>query len=185
MGMKKKSKNTCVLLFFSGLILLAAAGCISGNSTPSGVASGENLFKPPTQPAPLQTNTPSAGNLLSLQPTPACQNGLAFLADITIPDGTIVAPGARVDKSWEVENIGSCSWNAEYSIRHVGGSNLGAETTLPLYPARPGTRAVINIQFTAPAESGTIHSAWRAYAPDGQPFGDAVYLQINVSTSQP
>ncbi|MHC1784321.1 MAG: NBR1-Ig-like domain-containing protein [Anaerolineaceae bacterium] len=183
--MKKKSKTYCFRALFSGLILLVASGCIPGNSIASSVPSEGELFKPPTQPAPLQENTPSEGNILPLQLTPPCQNGLAFLADISIPDGTMVAPGALVDKSWEVENIGSCSWNAEYSIRHVGGSNLGAETTLPLYPARSGTRAVISIQFTAPAESGTIHSAWRAYAPDGQPFGDAVYLQINVSDSQP
>jgi hypothetical protein len=185
MGMKKKYKTNCFLALLSCLILLAGAGCNSGNSTSSGVPSGGELFKPPTQPAPLQTITISEGNILSPQPTPPCQNGLAFLADISIPDGTIVAPGAMINKSWEVENIGSCSWNADYSIRHVGGSNLGSDTTLPLYPARSGTRAVISIQFTAPTESGTIHSAWRAYAPDGQPFGDAIYLQINVSNSQP
>jgi hypothetical protein len=177
--MTKKHKDFRYQIFYSGLILLAAAGCTSA------VPAAADVFKPPTQPV-LQTPAGSISTSDSPpQPTPACQNGLDFLADLTVPDGTLVAPGAVLDKTWQVENSGSCNWNADYSIRNVGGSNLGAETSLPLYPARAGTRADISLRFTAPAESGTIHSAWRAYGPDGQPFGDPFYLQIIVSNSQP
>jgi hypothetical protein len=49
-----------------------------------------------------------------------------------------------------------------------------------LYPARAGTNAVIQILFQAPAESGTYRSAWQAYNPDGQPFGDPIFIDIAV-----
>lgn len=164
---------------------MALTGCQPGSAGSANVPTDDTFFKPPTLPVPQQTAAPDTGAASTPQPSPPCQNGLAFIADITIPDGTVVTPGAVFDKTWEVENIGTCGWTEEYSLRHVGGSNLGAETTLPLYPARAGTRALINIRFTAPAESGTIHSAWRAYSPDDQPFGDAVYVQMIVSGAQP
>ncbi len=164
---------------------MALTGCISGGAGSANVPTSDVFFKPPTMPAPLKTAVIDSEAASTPQPTPPCHNGLAFITDITIPDGTLVTPGAEIDKTWEVENIGTCGWTAEYSLRHVGGSNLGAETTLPLYPARAGTRALITIRFTSPAESGTIHSAWRAYGPDDQPFGDAVYVQMIVSSAQP
>jgi hypothetical protein len=173
---KKCSRQT--ILFF--LMILSAASCFPNNSSPFARPSEGELFKPPTQLAAIATLSTTEVPR-SVNPTPPCQNGLAFISDITIPDGTVVNPGAIVDKTWEVENIGTCNWSAKYELRLVGGSNLSVETSQPLYPARAGSRAPIRIQFKAPTETGTIHSAWRAYSPDGQPFGDPIYLQIIVS----
>lgn len=183
--MKKKHKDFRPAYFLVGCFILILTGCLPGSPASVNIPTGDAFFKPPTLPVPEETAAPGAGVAKTLRPTPSCQNGLAYIADISIPDGTLVTPGTVIDKTWEVENIGTCGWTAEYSLRHVGGSNLGAETPLPLYPARAGTRALINIRFTVPAESGTIHSAWRAYGPDDLPFGDAVYVQMVVSGAQP
>ncbi len=43
--------------------------------------------------------------------TPVCEDNLKFVADLTVPDGTIVARGALIDKRWQVENNGSCNWD--------------------------------------------------------------------------
>jgi hypothetical protein len=183
--MKKILNHFRRLFFTAGCSILFLAGCLPGSSASAITPTQDAFFKPPTLPVPEETAALVAGGVKTSLPTPSCQNGLAFIADITIPDGTLVTPGSFIDKTWEVENTGTCGWTADYSLRHVGGSNLGAETTLPLYPARAGARALITIRFTAPAESGTIHSAWRAYGPDDQPFGDAVYVQMIVSGAQP
>ena len=58
---------------------------------------------------------------------------------------------------------------------------MGAPGEQALYPARAGTQAVIRILFTAPAQAGAYVSQWRAAGPDGQSFGDPIYIVITVS----
>jgi hypothetical protein len=110
---------------------------------------------------------------------------LRYLADITIPDGAIVAPGETIDKQWQVENNGSCNWNERYSLRRISGPPLDAPDEQALYPARSGTQVVIRILLVAPAEPGTYRSAWQAYNPQGEPFGDPIYVEFLVSTAGP
>lgn len=105
---------------------------------------------------------------------------MAFVADLTIPDGTVVSPGANVDKSWLVQNNGSCNWDSRYRLKFVGGLDMGAAIEQALYPARAGTQATIRINFIAPSEPGTYSTAWQAIDPFGEPFGDPVFMEIIV-----
>jgi hypothetical protein len=57
---------------------------------------------------------------------PSCTDNLAFLEDITIPNGTVVVPGESVDKRWLVQNSGSCNWDDRYRLKFVSGSELSA-----------------------------------------------------------
>ena len=77
-------------------------------------------------------------------------------------------------------NSGSCNWNASYRLKLVGGDVMGATAEQALYPARAGTQVPLRIVFTAPLLAGIYQSAWQAYSPDGAPFGDAIYMTINV-----
>jgi hypothetical protein len=107
-------------------------------------------------------------------------DGLAFLEDLTVPDGTVVSPGASVDKRWLVQNNGSCNWDSRYRLIFVGGLEMGAAIEQALYPARAGSQAAIRITFTAPDQPGTYTTAWQAVDPNGEPFGDAVFMKIVV-----
>lgn len=135
----------------------------------------------PTEPAlPSTLPAPSLPT-----PTLDCEDGLWYISDLTIPDGTLVSPGDTIDKRWQVENSGSCNWNEGYRLRRISGEALGVPGELALYPARSGTRAVIQILFTAPAEPGTYRSAWQAYNPQGEAFGDPVFVEIIVGSGTP
>lgn len=126
--------------------------------------------------------TPAADSgAIQAVPTPACVSNLSYLEDLTIPDGTQVFAGQSLDKRWLVENTGSCNWDDRYSLRLVSGSSMGASEILALYPARGGIQASIRIELTAPNEPGAYRSAWQAYDPQGQPFGDPIYIDIVVS----
>ncbi len=106
---------------------------------------------------------------------------MKYLADLTLPDGTLVSPGQALEKQWRVENIGSCDWDARYRLKLLDGfPPLGASGDQALYPARAGTQAILTINFTAPLEAGTYRTAWQAYGPDGAAFGDAIYMEITV-----
>ncbi len=149
------------------------------------------FFIAPTQSQdiliPTQPQTPSPTVTLTLLPSPTvvftptpCSDGLTYIQDLTIPDNTTVSAGQTIDKQWLVTNSGTCNWDATYQLRLISGDPLGSANVQPLYPARAGTQITLEIVFTAPADPGTYRSAWQAFSPAGQPFGDAVYIQIIV-----
>ncbi len=161
-----------------GILWLGLAGC--GRQTRP--AQGAVFVPPPLPATPQQAapTAPAAPPAEATPPTPACTNGLTYLEDLTIPDGTVVAPGATLDKQWRVRNSGTCNWDARYHLRLVDGVAMGAGEEVPLYPARAGAEAVLRIQFTAPEEPGVYISTWQAVDPQGRFFGDPIYIQIRV-----
>ena len=36
---------------------------------------------------------------------------MAFVTDVTIPDGTVLQPNETFVKTWRIKNIGTCAWN--------------------------------------------------------------------------
>lgn len=133
------------------------------------------------QAGAAQETGPAQADVPVLAPTPACTNNLAWLEDLSIPDGSIVQPGEALDKRWKVQNNGSCSWDQDYRVKLVGGPDLGAPEEQALYPARAGADALVRMIFTAPVEPGAYRSAWQAYTPDGAPFGDPFYVDFIVA----
>jgi hypothetical protein len=128
----------------------------------------------------IPTYTPPPEPTASPLSTPPCTDGLEFIEDLTIPDETVVPPAANLEKQWSVQNSGSCNWDARYRLKLVGGLELGAVQEQALYPARAGTLATLRITFIAPDQPGNYTTAWQAFGPDGQPFGDAIYMEITV-----
>ncbi len=160
------------LVLIGWIVLLT--GC-SDKSTPPPL-----VFIPPTS-IPQPTATPlSIRPTPQASPTPSCTNDLRFLDDLTVPDGSVFAPGEPIDKRWQVRNSGTCNWDVRYRLRHLQGDTLGAAGDQALYPARAGAEAVIRILFTAPETPGEYFSAWQAVDPQGEPFGDPIFIQIVV-----
>ena len=163
---------------FAGLFLLlayAAASCSPSNSTPS-----PEHFRP--LPPPVESPTPPAASEDLIKPaaTPVCLDNLTWISDVTIPDGTEVGANSTLDKRWEIKNSGDCNWDERYRLRLIAGPAMNAPQEQALYPARAGTNAVLQIVFQAPADPGKYRSAWQAYNPDGQPFGDPIFIDISV-----
>lgn len=176
--------KTLCLVFPLTLLSLCMAGC-SEQPTP---------YRPPTiavqATRPVLTTATSSTALQLIETplpisTPTCTDNLAFLEDLSLPDGSVVKPGDRLDKRWLVENNGSCNWDEHYRLKFTSGAELSAPMDQALYPARSGAKATIRILFTAPSESGTYQSAWQAYNPQGQAFGDPVFIQVVVDSSKP
>jgi hypothetical protein len=168
------------------VLFLAACGPRDSTKTTKGV--GQSYFQPPTLAAiaPLSSPTPVGHGAIGadspqLNPTPQCTNNLTYIQDITIPDGTPVTPGQTLDKRWRIQNSGTCNWDEHYRMKMVAGPGLGAPVEQALYPARSGSEAVIRIMFTAPADTGAYRSAWQAYDPQGEPFGDPFFIEVIVT----
>ena len=170
------SRSLFLLLIFS-----FAVAC-STPSTPTPFRPPTAI--PPTQVLPTATPIPITPTLsVTLTPTVEagpCTNQLTFLDDLTIEDGTTFAPGASIDKQWLVQNDGTCDWDATYKLKWVGGYTLGVSEEQPLFPARAGIQVTLRIVFTAPTEPGTYQTTWQAADPEGNLFGDTVYMEIVV-----
>lgn len=106
---------------------------------------------------------------------------MKYLGDVNYPDGSKAAPGQVIQKEWLVENNGSCDWTAEYRVQLMDAfSALGAESQQVLPLTRAGEQTTISISFTLPLEYGNYTTAWQAYSPGGEPFGDPIYMLIEV-----
>lgn len=187
----KSSLSRAVCLLLIVVVEIAAAGCsLSGQRAAPDSMSYEPFIAPSLVPTATATMTPTP------TPTPeprtnqpggnevenrlGCTDNLTFVSDVTIPDGTIVEPGSTLDKQWEVENSGTCSWDEFYTIRLINDQALSAKPEQALLPARGGSRVTIQITFHAPHEAGSYHTAWQAYNPQGEPFGDPFYMDVVV-----
>jgi hypothetical protein len=180
-------------LFFPGRQLLAVVLTLFFFSACS-PASTPTPFRPPTIQAPLIEPTfiiHLTQEVVVIQSTPLptvfptinpeeCSNNLTFVEDLTIPDNMFTTFGLALNKQWLVQNSGTCNWNSNYRLRHIGGAELGAPEEIALYPARAGTQATIQIFFTAPFTEGAYESAWQAIDPNGTAFGDPIYIRIAV-----
>ncbi|GAP14220.1 hypothetical protein LARV_01986 [Longilinea arvoryzae] len=141
------------------------------------------FLAPTFVPTPIPPGVTVDPSTLRPTATPPCEDGLSFLTDLTIPDGSDVAAGATMDKRWEVQNSGTCNWTEDYSLHLIAGVDLGTQPEQALYPARSGMRAVIRMVFQAPIEPGSYRSAWQAYGPSGEAFGDPIFIDIVVSSA--
>lgn len=123
-------------------------------------------FSTPTLPLSLPTNTALALPTLppaTLPPpptaTPVCDQA-QFVDDMTIPDGSQIAPNATFTKTWRLKNAGVCTWSG-YNLVFDSGDLMGATSPQPIGSVAPGQTVDLSINFTAPATAGAYRSYWR------------------------
>ena len=124
---------------------------------------------PTIQPTATQTSTPTI--VPALVP---CDKG-AFVADVTVPDGTGFPAGATFVKTWRLQNVGTCTWTPAYQVVFAGGNSLGAPTSfnIPTFVS-PGSTVDISVQMQAPNTSGSFEGFWELLDPNGSSFGVGV-----------
>ncbi len=131
--------------------------------------------------APQVTNTPLPAPTLAPTPVPtvACDSA-SFVADVTVPDGTLLATGQTFNKIWRIRNTGACTWEPGYAFTFVGGTMMAASSAIPVPRTLPGATADLIVPMTAPSIPGIYIGDWRLSSPNGQHFGVTVFVNINV-----
>jgi LysM repeat protein len=119
-----------------------------------------------------------------------------FVADVTVPDDSVFAPGTPFTKTWRIRNDGTCTWGsagyALHTLTFVGGTQLANSGGVPLPPrVGPGEQVDISIPMVAAIYGGRYISQWKLQLDNGSligfgPSGQApIYVQIVVSGSIP
>jgi hypothetical protein len=151
--------------------------------TPTVTATATVTGTPTPSPSPTRTNTiiSSEGTGGSGGQTGDCDNA-TFVSDLTIPDGTVFAPGASFTKSWRMHNSGTCTWTSAYSVIFVKGEIMsGISPQYLISETASGVGRDISVELVAPSTAGTYTGYWQLRNSGEQTFGQQFYVEIAVS----
>jgi hypothetical protein len=109
-----------------------------------------------------------------------CTLDSQYVADVTIPDGTVMSPGAAFVKTWKVKNSGTCDWDAGFQLIFVGGDQMGGPASVSLPAVAAGTETDISVNLAAPSAYGTHKGTWRIRSDEGDVFGTNLIVLIEV-----
>lgn len=147
---------------------------------------------PPTATAvvPSLTPFPSLTPIPSFTPKPTAPpipcDQATFVSDITIPDGTEVAPGVVFTKIWRIKNSGTCTWTTKYNFTFFSGDRMEGSSPQTLSAnVAPGDVIDLAVNFKAPSDEGTYRSNWKLQNGSGSWFGigtnnATIYTEVKV-----
>jgi hypothetical protein len=126
---------------------------------------------------PLPLNTPLATSQTS------CDN-MKYIADVTIPDGYVAAPGEVMKKTWTVQNLGPCTWTQNYKlIFGWGGQGTNWNTTQSVNLSKvvaQGENIDITVSLSAPSASGEYVAVFKLQNDKGFNFPQGQQVTIDI-----
>ena len=113
---------------------------------------------------------------------------MSYVSDVSIPDGSQVAPGSKFVKTWRIRNNGQCTWSTSYRLIYGWSSDSWKEIK-QLPPAgvnltkavAPGEEYEITVTLVAPVTSGIYQASFRLQNDKGFNFGTILYLLFQVN----
>jgi hypothetical protein len=102
-----------------------------------------------------------------------------YVADVSIPDGTVLSPSAPFVKTWRVKNSGTCTWE-NYKLIFAAGEQMGGPAAVNVNTTPPGATVDVSVNLVAPTAPGEHKGGWRFQATNGSVFG-SVTVVIEVS----
>jgi hypothetical protein len=106
---------------------------------------------------------------------------MRWVADVTIPDETVIQPGESFVKTWRVRNSGTTTWGAGYTLAFFADEQMGGPQSVPLPPARPGETVDVSVRLVAPTDAGMHKSTWKGRDPQGGFFEFDMFVLIEVA----
>ena len=181
------------------VLMLLSTGLASGDravwGSPRIVRAGPT--QPPAPPSTLTALpplTPTSTPFNQPPPTivPSGCDKASFVADVTVPDGTLFSPGAAFTKTWRLKNAGTCNWTTGYKFLFYSGEQMSAPTSIniPSNVAR-GATVDLTVNMVAPTTAGKFRGHWILSNASGALFGigaDAsmpIWVEINVAGDSP
>jgi Ig-like domain from next to BRCA1 gene len=129
---------------------------------------------------PSATYVPLAPETSVPSPAAECTDDAEFVADVTIPDGTVVNAGQSIEKTWRLRNSGSCAWDGSYSLIFTGGEQMSGASPQAVDVTSPGEEVSVTVAMIAPRAPGRHSGQWQLLGPNGDFFGTKVTVIVVV-----
>ncbi len=162
-----------------------AATPTTGEATPTAPALVIGSTDTPVVPGlptaiPSFTPIPVIGGVATA-PAQVCKNSV-FVADVTIPDGTVMKPGQKFTKIWSVQNTGFCAWDEGFGIVFWAGDSMSGQNDFfsPGEIVKPDGVVDMAIEMRAPWTAGEYIGHWVMIDDIGQTFGTDLVVYIKV-----
>ena len=139
--------------------------------------------------APLPTPEPEEP-ARSVLPASGCLDAMTLVAHLNLDDANMAAPppispGTAFQKSWRVQNVGTCTWDSGYQLTPVGGNvppaRMGGRAVPLAGAVAPGATVDITVDLVAPLEPGIYQGFWSMRAPTGLLFGERIWVGVDVA----
>ena len=183
------------LVVESGLGETQTAAASSPTVSPTSPASFTPLptFGVPSGLTPLATfalGTPIAG--LTPLPTQSSGSGVAGMAvgcnnAVLIgedpADGKVFSPLKQFQKSWSLQNTGTCPWDENYTFAFKSGEQMSGEDIKIVNEdqfTKPGHSQAFIVHLQAPKPKGEYKGFWQMKSDTGEWFGALVWVDIIV-----
>jgi len=166
---------------FVGVVLLCC-GCCGGTGPPATRAAPTatatatpSPSETPVPVSPTDTIQPTAMATATPEPTLAeeCTWSAAYVADVTIPDGTRLEPGSAFVKTWRVRNAGTCDWEG-VRLAFGGGEQMGAAEAVDVLATVAGEEVDVSVEMVAPESPGNYRATWNLCS------GEMCFSQVMV-----
>jgi hypothetical protein len=199
--MKKHTLNLAMIATIAALILSACGKAATPTPAPTSTPVDIGAIStaavqtfivqlteqaPTITPTPAFTDTPLAPTATVVTSTPTVQKceDVAFVEDVTVPDGTQMAVNQRFTKTWRVQNTGTCTWIAGFYLGYSFGELMGGQARVPFTAAvAVGQTTDISVSLTVPNKTGKLTGVWSLYDNKGVNFGKSLTVVIDVGAA--
>jgi hypothetical protein len=122
----------------------------------------------PTRVPPTSTPEASAsGTALATSPA-SCRDSAILVEDVTYPDNAIVNAGEKFTKTWQLQNVGNCTWT-DYKVAFVDGDRMSSPDSVPVPETEKGKPVDVSVELTAPSVDGTYRGNFELRNADNEP----------------
>ena len=182
-------RHSVLLIAFTGVLAVSLACTLGGDAEPTPTLVSQVTLAPTQAPStppqivetqivpptvtsapPTDTPAPTATPIVGSGPGGCVLKG-TYIADVTIPDGTVLAPNAPFVKTWRIRNDGTCTWDAGYQLVYASGNQMNGPAAVSIPAAAPGQTADISVNLAAPGAPGEHSGVWRLRATNNAIFG--------------
>lgn len=129
------------------------------------------------------TETEEAGETEEPEETEEVAEGpcydVAFVDDVTIPDGTEIPAGEAFDKTWRLRSSGCLPLPAGSQLVFDSGDSMGGPASVAVPSVAVGAEFDLTVHLTAPSTPGEYTGYWNIVGPTGDYVGQ-VYVEIVV-----
>lgn len=151
---------------------------IGGSPTATGTTPVATLGTSTALFDPLATATPLG--VVPTQSGPLCMDS-AFIADVNIPDGSVVEKNSQIAKVWRIQNTGICTWDDGFSLQPVTGDATGEWLIDEVKEfVAPGETVDIRIELTTPSPRAEWGGCWKMQGDNDYYFGTFLCLLVKV-----